>query len=77
MIIVPLKSLEAVQNVKINKDKYFDLIEQTEAKAIMVFSPETYHSTNDLNVRDFADYYGIPEDAPTGSANGMFSSLLS
>ena len=76
VIIVPLKSLEAVQNVKINKDKYFELIEQTEAKAIMVFSPETYHSTNDLNVRDFADYYGIPEDAATGSANGCLAAYL-
>ena len=39
----------------------------------MVFSPEAYHSENDLNVRDFADYYGIPEDAATGSANGCLA----
>ena len=42
----------------------------------MVFSPEAYHSENDLNVRDFADYYGIPEDAATGSANGCLASYL-
>ena len=76
VIIVPLKSLEAVKKVKINKEKYFELIEHTDAKAIMVFSPETYHSENDLNVRDFADYYGIPEDAATGSANGCLASYL-
>ena len=76
VIIVPLKSLEAVKKVRINKEKYFELIEYTDAKAIMVFSPETYHSENDLNVRDFADYYGIPEDAATGSANGCLAAYL-
>jgi trans-2,3-dihydro-3-hydroxyanthranilate isomerase len=76
VIIVPLKSLEAVKKVQINREKYFGLIEHTDAKAIMVFSPEAYNSENDLNVRDFAEYYGIPEDAATGSANGCLSSYL-
>ncbi len=76
VIIVPLKSLEAVKKVKINKEKYFELIAQTDAKAIMVFSPETYHTENDVNVRDFADYYGVPEDAATGSANGCLAAYL-
>lgn len=76
VIIVPLKSLEAVKKVRISKEKYFGLIEHTDAKAIMVFSPEAYRSENDLNVRDFADYYGIPEDAATGSANGCLASYL-
>ncbi|AXI08481.1 phenazine biosynthesis protein [Oceanobacillus zhaokaii] len=76
VIVTPLKSLEAVKKVNINKGKYFDLIQHTDAKAIMVFSPEVYNSENDLNVRDFADYYGIPEDAATGSSNGCLASYL-
>ncbi|MFE3976203.1 MULTISPECIES: PhzF family phenazine biosynthesis protein [unclassified Peribacillus] len=76
VLVVPLKSLEAIKKVKINKEKYFELIEHTDAKAIMVFSPETYDSKNDLNVRDFADYYGIPEDAATGSSNGCLAAYL-
>lgn len=76
VIIVPLKSLEAAKKAKVNKEKYFELIENTEAKAIMVFSPETYHSGNHVNVRDFADYYGIPEDAATGSSNGCLAAYL-
>jgi trans-2,3-dihydro-3-hydroxyanthranilate isomerase len=76
VIVVPLKSLEAVKKVQINRDLYFELIEDTDAKAIMVFSPEAYHSENHLNVRDFADYYGIPEDAATGSANGCLAAYL-
>ncbi|WP_121612821.1 PhzF family phenazine biosynthesis protein [Mesobacillus foraminis] len=76
VIIVPLKSLEAVKNVRINKENYYKLIEHTEAKGIIVFSPETYHPENDVNVRDFADYYGIPEDPATGSSNGCLGSYL-
>ncbi|MNY12463.1 Trans-2,3-dihydro-3-hydroxyanthranilate isomerase [compost metagenome] len=76
VIIVPLKSLEIVKKVKLNREKYFELIEHTEAKAIMVFSPETYNSENALNVRDFAEYYGIPEDPATGSSNGCLAAYL-
>ncbi|WP_408009841.1 PhzF family phenazine biosynthesis protein [Pseudalkalibacillus sp. A8] len=76
VIVVPLKSLDAIKKVKINKDKYFQLIEGIDAKGIMVFSPETYHPENDLNVRDFAEFYGIPEDAATGSSNGCLASYL-
>ncbi|MDM5462437.1 MULTISPECIES: PhzF family phenazine biosynthesis protein [Bacillus cereus group] len=31
---------------------------------------------NNLNARDFADYYGIPEDAATGSSNGFLAAYL-
>ncbi len=75
-IIVPLKTLEAVKKVNINREKYFALIEHTEAKSILVFSPESYQTENDINVRDFAEYYGIPEDAATGSSNGCLAAYL-
>ncbi|WP_099355395.1 PhzF family phenazine biosynthesis protein [Fredinandcohnia onubensis] len=75
-IIVPLKSLEAVKKANINREKYFKLIVHLEAKAILVFSPEAYNAENDLNVRDFAEYYGIPEDAATGSSNGCLAAYL-
>ncbi len=76
VIIVPLRNLSAVKSVKINKDRYYHLINKTEAKAILVFSLETYDAENDVNVRDFADYYGIPEDAATGSSNGCLAAYL-
>jgi trans-2,3-dihydro-3-hydroxyanthranilate isomerase len=75
-IIVPLKSLTAVKQARIDKDRYFELIKNTQAKAILVFSPETYNKENDLNVRVFADYYGVPEDPATGSANGCLAGYL-
>ena len=52
------------------------MIEGMEAKSILIFSPETVGSENDLNVRVFADFYGVPEDPATGSANGCLAGYL-
>ncbi|MGJ5672928.1 MAG: PhzF family phenazine biosynthesis protein [Nostochopsis sp.] len=75
-IIVPLKTLESVKRIQVNQDKYFELINSTDAKCILVFCPETYKPENDLNVRVFCDYLGIPEDPATGSANGCLAGYL-
>jgi trans-2,3-dihydro-3-hydroxyanthranilate isomerase len=42
----------------------------------LVFCPETYNLENDLSVRVFAEYAGIPEDPATGSANGCLAGYL-
>ena len=75
-IIVPLKTLSAVKRAKIDKDKYTQLIENVESKGLLIFSPDTYHRENHLNVRFFADYLGVPEDPATGSANGCLAVYL-
>ncbi len=75
-IIVPLKTQSALKRVKVNKDKYFELINTTQAKSLLVFCPETYSSANNLSVRVFADYFGVPEDPATGSANGCLAGYL-
>ncbi len=75
-VIVPLRTLNAVKRIKINWDKYFKLIENTQAKVILAFCPETYNHDNNLNVRVFCDYYDIPEDPATGSGNGCLAGYL-
>lgn len=75
-IIVPLKDLSAVKRAKIKKDECFKLVENTQAKMILVFCPETYNQGNDLNVRVFCDYYDISEDPATGSGNGCLAGYL-
>jgi trans-2,3-dihydro-3-hydroxyanthranilate isomerase len=75
-IIVPLKTLDATKRSKINKDIFFKLIENTQAKMVLVFCPESYNQNNDLNVRVFCDYYGILEDPATGSGNGCLAGYL-
>jgi trans-2,3-dihydro-3-hydroxyanthranilate isomerase len=75
-IIVPLKTLEAVKRSQVHQEKLLELVKNLEAKAILVFCPETYGSQNDLNVRVFAGEYGVPEDPATGSANGCLAAYL-
>ncbi len=77
MIIVPLTELRALQDVRINKKRYRWLISQANAKCILAFTSETYNPENDVNVRVFADFFGIPEDAVTGSGNGVLAAYLS
>jgi trans-2,3-dihydro-3-hydroxyanthranilate isomerase len=75
-IIVPLKTISALKKARVNRDKYFALVENTEAKAILIFCPETHIKGNDLSVRVFVDYFGIPEDPATGSGNGRLAGYL-
>ena len=75
-IIVPLKTLDALKRTRIFRDKYFELIKDVQAKAILIFCPETRARENDLSVRVFADYYGVPEDPATGAANGCLAGYL-
>ena len=75
-IIVPLKHLAAVKRARVARDQYFELVEKTQAKVILIFSPETYNQDKNLNVRVFCDYVGIPEDPATGSGNGCLAGYL-
>ena len=75
-IIVPLKNLAALKRVKINQDQYFALVAEAWAKVILVFSREGYEPGQSLSVRVFGDFYGIPEDAATGSGNGCLAAYL-
>lgn len=75
-IIVPLKTLDSLKRIKLDKDKYWQFINTTDAKCILAFCPETYHPENNLCVRMFADYLGVPEDPATGSANGCLAGYL-
>lgn len=75
-IVVPLKKLSSLQNIRISVEKYYHLIENTWAKPIIVFCPESHTGANNISVRMFADYYGVPEDPATGSGNGCLAAYL-
>lgn len=74
--IIPIKTLAALKQIRIDREKYFQFIESTLAKSLLVFSPEPYQDDQQLSVRMFADYLGIPEDPATGSANGCLAGYL-
>ena len=74
--IVPLKNIAALKKARVDKEKYFDFIQNTTAKGILIFCPETHEPQNDISVRVFVDYYGVPEDPATGSGNGCLAGYL-
>jgi trans-2,3-dihydro-3-hydroxyanthranilate isomerase len=74
--IVPLKTLAAMQTARVDLQRYYEFIEHTAAKGILVFCPETHEPGRDLSVRVFVDYYDVPEDPATGSANGCLAGYL-
>jgi trans-2,3-dihydro-3-hydroxyanthranilate isomerase len=75
-IIVPLRNIDTLKRVRINKERYFALVNDAWAKLILVFIREGYEPSQNLSVRVFADFYGIPEDAATGSGNGCLAAYL-
>lgn len=75
-ILVPLRHLDAVKQATLHPVMYYNLIKETQAKAIMLFAPQVYKRENDYNTRVFGHYFGVPEDAASGSANGSLGSYL-
>jgi trans-2,3-dihydro-3-hydroxyanthranilate isomerase len=75
-IIVPLKTLAAVQKAKLELTKYYQLVDQLPAQNILIFCSQTLTVENDLHVRVFTQALGIPEDPATGSANGCLAAYL-
>lgn len=75
-IIVPIRSLESLKRARVDKEKYFELVKDNWAKAILIFCQEPHQPQNDISVRMFADYYGVPEDPATGSGNGCLAGYL-
>jgi trans-2,3-dihydro-3-hydroxyanthranilate isomerase len=73
---VPLKNIIALKKAQVDKARYYELIKNTPAKAILVFCSETHEPQNHLSVRVFVDYYGMPEDPATGSGNGCLAGYL-
>jgi trans-2,3-dihydro-3-hydroxyanthranilate isomerase len=74
--IVPLKTMTALQSAKVDRDKYFTFIKDSWAKGILVFCPEAHETRNDISVRVFVDFFGVPEDPATGSGNGCLAGYL-
>lgn len=75
-IIVPLETMDALKRAHVNKEQYFELIENTWAKPIMILCPGGYNQDQDLGVRMFAPCFGILEDPATGSGSGCLAGYL-
>jgi trans-2,3-dihydro-3-hydroxyanthranilate isomerase len=76
-LIVPVKRLGSMQHIQVNLGEYYRLTERLEAKAVLAFCPHALDPACRLHVRVFCDYYDVPEDPATGSANGCLCAWLS
>ncbi len=85
--IVPLKSLQTVEAIRVNLEKYYDWLYRAHpvlktqphtlvASGFMIFCPETAERANHLHARMFDDYFGVPEDPATGSCCGCLLGYL-
>jgi trans-2,3-dihydro-3-hydroxyanthranilate isomerase len=75
-IIVPLADREALSAIDLDRGAYDDLVEGREAKLVHAVCADPRGADNDLAVRMFSPYYGVPEDPATGSANGCLAAYL-
>jgi trans-2,3-dihydro-3-hydroxyanthranilate isomerase len=75
-ILVPLRALDAVQRAELIKNQWLTWVRTREAKTVFLFCREPVDPGNHIHARMFADYYGIPEDPATGSANCCLAAYL-
>lgn len=75
-VIVPLESSAALERISVDRDEYDEFVADHEAKNLLAFCSETRQVENDLAVRVFAPFYGVPEDPATGSSNGCLAAYL-
>lgn len=76
MIIVPLKTMDALKRISVVRDLYLALVKDAWANTIVTFCPGGYTADQSLGVRVFPIEFGIPEDPATGSGNGCLAAYL-
>ncbi len=74
--IVPLRDLGSLKKARIDRERYFSLVRATPTKGILVFCPQGREAGDDISVRVFVDWFGVPEDPATGSGNGCLAAWL-
>ncbi|WP_199615499.1 PhzF family phenazine biosynthesis protein [Paenibacillus alkalitolerans] len=75
-VVIPINSLPALKTCKVNAELYWKFTENSMAKMLLAFCREPQEEGNDLHMRVFVDYFGIPEDPATGSAAGDLTGYL-
>jgi trans-2,3-dihydro-3-hydroxyanthranilate isomerase len=75
-IMVPLRSLEALQKCMLNLEKYSSMLADGFPPLIYLFTQDTYHSQNDLCARFFFEAHGVREDPATGNGAAFLGAYL-
>lgn len=75
-LIVPLKSLTAIQQAQPNETLILKTLKDHLAAEIVLLSTETVNADSDVHVRMFAPEVGVLEDPATGSAAGPIGAYV-
>lgn len=75
-VVVPVRDREALTGIDVDRAAYDAFVADHEAKNVLAFCADPREARNDLAVRVFAPYYGVPEDPATGSSNGCLAGYL-
>lgn len=75
-MIVPLRSIDALQRSKLNLEAFEILAAKGFPPLTYLFSRETYQTQNDLCVRFFFEAHGVREDPATGNGAAFLGAYL-
>jgi trans-2,3-dihydro-3-hydroxyanthranilate isomerase len=75
-LMVPIKSLKAMQNLQINSPAMDEACKQAGSHILFLFCLETLKPESTVHTRCFADFIQIFEDPATGSASGALGAYL-
>lgn len=75
-LMVPIKTLQAMEQLKLNQELYYQILDEVEITGVMAFSLETSNPEVITHSRMFAPQLGVPEDPATGSAHGPLAAYL-
>lgn len=75
-MIVPLRSLDALQRSRLDLDAYAPLADDGFPPLVYLFCRQTHSSQNDLCARFFFDAYGVREDPATGNGAAFLGYYL-
>ena len=76
LIIVPLRSLEALRRSKLDLDPFAPLAAAGFPPLVYVFCRQTRHPENDLCARFFFEAHGVREDPATGNGAAFLGAYL-
>lgn len=75
-LVVPVRTRRALERIRVDREALVKLVEPLDAKAVIAFAPGARGPGCQISARVFVDWYGVPEDPATGSANGCLAAWL-
>jgi len=75
-MIVPLRSLDALQRSRLDLDVFAELAAQGFPPLVYIFCRQTDNINNDLRVRFFFESHGVREDPATGNGAAFLGAYL-